>query len=71
MGEGGGIYFERESQGLIFLEYSKTVLVLSNKLTKWKKIQASLFFSALFTYPSCLLDGGACVMTEVGEGRVG
>lgn len=21
--------------------------------------------------PSCLLDGGACVMTEVGEGRVG
>lgn len=21
--------------------------------------------------PICLLDGGACVMTEVGEGRVG
>lgn len=37
--------------------------------TKYRKAQASLFLC--FTYPSCLLDGGACVMTEVGEGRVG
>lgn len=22
-------------------------------------------------YPSCLLEGGACVITDVGEGRVG
>lgn len=52
-------------------------LPMVRKLTEcsFPKLENSLFLLPtphnLLTYPSCLLEGGACVMTEVGEGSVG
>lgn len=59
---------------LYILYHFYSILLLMRKFVKHfqqTNIKKSNQHEQNVIYPSCLLEGGACVITEVGDGRVG